>query len=93
MSKSLREFINRSVTARSDDFGHDVHALMVWESHQLQIMGEKFEEHLNACETLQARVKELEGMLQDALLHLGPDWTGGWADAARKALAGKGIAP
>lgn len=57
--KSLRERINEVLGWRSDDFGHDTHALLVAESEALQEIGEKFLVHLDQHERTEAQNQRL----------------------------------
>jgi hypothetical protein len=45
---------------RSDDFGHDTHALLLWESEQYTILSEQDVPYLlGVCKSLEAEVKYL----------------------------------
>lgn len=47
-----RAWIEKKMSMRSDDFGHDCQELLIAESHALQEVGEKFLEHLTAYDSL-----------------------------------------
>ncbi len=58
--KEVKERCEKLLSMRSDDFGHDTHALLVAESKALQVIGDDLEK---AIKIIAVMTKSLESMM------------------------------